>query len=85
VYYRDSEFLEIGQWLYNNFDDVSGISFLPYSDHSYVQAPYEQITSKEYKELCKGFPTEFSWDINEATDMTEGSQTLACVGNSCEI
>ena len=85
VYYRDSEFLEIGQWLYNNFDDVSGISFLPYSDHSYVQAPYEQVTPSEYKELCKGFPTEFSWDINEATDMTEGSQTLACVGGACEI
>ena len=85
VYYRDSEFLEIGQWLYNNFDDVSGISFLPYSEHTYQQAPYEQITGKQYKELCKGFPTEFSWDITETSDVTEASQTLACVGGACEI
>lgn len=85
VYYRDSEFLEVGQWLYNHFDDVSGISFLPYSEHTYAQAPYEAITEEEYKEMMKDFPTDFSWDIDEASDVTESSQTLACVGSSCEL
>ena len=85
VYYRDSEFLEIGNWVYNNFDSISGISFLPYDEHSYAQAPYEQITEEEYNEMVKGFPTEFDWNLNESDDFTEGSQTLACVGNSCEL
>ncbi len=85
VYYRDSEFLEIGNWVYNNFDSISGISFLPYDEHSYAQAPYEQITEEEYNEMVKDFPTEFDWNLNEEDDFTEGSQTLACVGNACEL
>ena len=85
VYYKDSEFMEVGQWLYNNFDDVSGISFLPYSEHTYQQAPYEEIDSATYDKLVKDIPTVIDWDIVEHEDKTEGSQTLACVGNSCEI
>ena len=85
VYYRDSEFLEIGNWVYNKFDSISGISFLPYDEHSYAQAPYEQITEEEYNEMVKDFPTEFDWNLNEEDDFTEGAQTLACVGNSCEL
>lgn len=85
VYYRDSEFLEIGNWVYNNFDTISGISFLPYDEHSYAQAPYEQITEEEYNEMVKDFPTEFDWNLNEADDFTEGAQTLACVGGACEL
>jgi ribonucleoside-triphosphate reductase len=85
VYYKDSEFLEVGQWLYNNFDDVSGISFLPYSDHTYPQAPYEEISEERYKELCEGFPTDFAWDISEESDLTEGAQELACTGGACEL
>jgi len=85
VYYRDSDFLEIGNWVYNNFDTISGISFLPYDDHSYAQAPYEQITEEEYNEMMKGFPTEFDWNLNESDDFTEGAQTLACVGGACEL
>ena len=85
VYYRDSEFLEVGQWLYNNFDEVSGISFLPYAEHSYQQAPYESITKEQYTEMLKGFPTDFNWNIIEESDVTEGSQELACVGASCEL
>ena len=85
VYYRDSEFLEIGNWVYNNFDTISGISFLPYDEHSYAQAPYEQITEEEYNEMVKGFPTEFDWNLNESDDFTEGAQTLACVGGACEL
>lgn len=85
VYYKDSEFLEIGQWVYNNFDTVSGISFLPYSDHSYVQAPYEEIDEKAYKEMLKKMPKTINWDINEYEDMTEGAQNLACVAGACEV
>jgi ribonucleoside-diphosphate reductase alpha chain len=84
-YYRDDEFLEVGQWLYNKFDKISGISFLPYSEHTYQQAPYEPISEEEYETLVADFPTEMSWDITEESDMTEGSQTLACTGNNCEI
>ena len=84
-YYRDEEFLEVGQWLYNKFDKISGVSFLPYSEHTYQQAPYEPITKEAYEEFVDGFPTEMSWDITEDSDMTEGSQTLACTGNNCEI
>jgi len=85
VYYRDSDFLEIGNWLFNNFDDASGLSFLPISEHTYQQAPYEAISEEEYTELLKSMPTEISWDITEASDVTEGAQTLACVAGSCEI
>ena len=85
-YYRDHEFLDVGQWLYNNFDKVSGISFLPYSEHTYQQAPYEPVESdEEFAALVDGFPTEIDWNVSEESDMTEGSQQLACVGNSCEI
>ena len=85
VYYRDNEFMEIGQWMYNNFDSVSGVSFLPYSEHTYEQAPYEAITEEKYNELMQGFPTDFNWDIMEQSDVTEGAQTLACVAGACEI
>lgn len=85
IYYKDSEFLEIGQWVYNNMDSVSGISFLPYSDHIYTQAPYEQINDEKYEELLALQPTEINWDIVEFEDNTEASQTLACVGGACEL
>jgi len=84
-YYRDNEFLEVGQWLYNKFDKVSGISFLPYSDHTYQQAPYEPIDKKTYNKIVKDFPKDIFRDIEEASDMTEGSQQLACTGNNCEL
>jgi len=84
-YYRDHEFLEVGQWLYNKFDKVSGISFLPYSDHTYQQAPYTPVCAQALAELQDGFPTEIDWDINERSDMTEGAQQLACVAGSCEL
>ena len=85
VYYRDDEFLSIGQWLYNNFDSCSGVSFLPYSDHTYQQAPYEAISEEEYLEGLLAMPESFEWDIQEHEDNTEGSQTLACTGGACEI
>jgi ribonucleoside-triphosphate reductase (thioredoxin) len=61
------------------------LASLPYSNHSYEQAPYEEITKEKYEELVKQMPEFVDWNINEATDVTEGSQELACVGNSCEL
>ena len=85
VYYKDSEFLEVGQWLYNNFDSVSGVSFLPYSDHTYQQAPYEKISKEEYEAGIKSQPKSLNWDIIEQSDVTEGVQTLSCHGGACEL
>ena len=83
VYYRDSDFLEIGNWLFNNFDDASGLSFLPISEHTYQQAPYEAISEDEYEALVKLMPTTMEWDITEASDVTEASANRSGVGKSC--
>ncbi len=88
VYYTDDEFLEVAQWIWDNFDTVSGISLLPYSDHVYQQAPYEDITQEKYEELLKAMPVDVNWDDLEnfeKEDNTTGSQELACVGGACEI
>ena len=74
--------------MYRNFDEVSGISFLPFSDHTYAQAPYQDITEDEYDELYKKMPTSIDWSKlaeYESQDMTLGSQELACVAGNCEI
>lgn len=88
VYYRDHEFLEVGSWVWKNFDEVSGISFLPHSDHTYRQAPYEEINEEKYKELFELMPKDIEWEKlkeYEKEDNTKSSQTLACTGNHCEI
>ena len=88
VYYTDSEFLQIAQWIWDNFDSVSGISLLPVSDHVYQQAPYEDITVEKYEELLAAMPVDIKWeDLEhfEKEDNTTGSQELACVGGACEI
>ena len=88
VYYTDSEFLQIAQWIWDNFDLCSGISLLPYLDHVYQQAPYEDIDADKYKELVAAMPEGVDWeDLGkfEEEDNTTGSQELACVGGACEI
>ena len=88
VYYTDDEFLQIAQWIWENFDSVSGISLLPVSDHVYQQAPYEDITAEKYEELLAAMPVDVKWeDLEhfEKEDNTTGSQELACVGGACEI
>jgi len=83
---RDEEWLEVGAWVYKHFDEISGISFLPHSDHSYVQAPYQECTKEEYIKLLKETPKSIDFkELIEDDDMTEGAQTMACVGNSCEV
>jgi len=87
-YYKDSEFLDIGAWVWKNLDSISGISFLPYSDHVYKQAPYEEITEKQYNSIMEKMPASLDWSklsLYENEDNTSGSQTLACAGNTCEI
>lgn len=88
VYYTDDEFLQVCQWIWDNFDMCSGISLLPVSDHVYQQAPYEDITPEKYTELLEAMPTGIDWaDLGdfEMEDNTTGSQELACVGGACEI
>jgi ribonucleoside-diphosphate reductase alpha chain len=80
--------MEVGAWVYKHFDEVSGVSFLPHSDHSYQQAPYEDCTKKQYNELAKKMPKSVDWDLiseYELTDMTVGTKTLACTGSVCEL
>lgn len=88
VYYKDSEFLEVGSWVWNKFDKISGISFLPVSDHIYDQAPYEEISEEKYNELIAQLPSSIDWkglaDF-ESEDNTEGTQTLSCMGGYCEV
>jgi ribonucleoside-diphosphate reductase alpha chain len=83
---KDEEWPEVGAWVWKHFDEISGVSFLPHSNHSYVQAPYEDCTKEEYEALLAITPQFINWDdLYEKEDSTEGAQTLACTGNSCEI
>lgn len=87
VYYTDDEFLQVGAWLYEHFDDVSGISFLPRTEHTYKQAPYQDITEETYNELVAKMPT-INWGMlstYELEDQTTGTQELACTAGGCEI
>ena len=88
IYYTDDEYLEVAQWIWDNFDICSGISLLPYSDHVYQQAPYEEIDEEKYKKLVAEMPQNINWEDLaqlETEDNTVGSQELACVGGACEI
>ena len=83
---KDDEWAEVGAWVWKYFDEVSGISFLPYSNHTYVQAPYTDCTEEEYLELVNKTPTHIDWTkFVEEEDNTESSQTLACSAGNCEI
>jgi ribonucleoside-diphosphate reductase alpha chain len=83
---RDHEWLEVGAWVYKHFDEISGISFLPHSDHSYQQAPYQEVDKETFKQALKETPQLIEFEeLIEYDDNTEASQTLACTGNSCEI
>ena len=85
---RDSEWLEVGAFVYKHFDEMSGVSFLPHSDHTYQQAPYQDCSEREYKELLKLMPKSIDWSTlseYEQEDNTVAMQTMACSGDSCEI
>jgi len=85
---RENEWMEVGSWVYKHFDEVSGVSFLPHSDHSYQQAPYEDCTKTEYDKLAKTMPASVDWNLiseYELTDTTIGNKALACTGSICEM
>jgi len=83
---REPEWLEVGAWVYKHFDEISGISFLPHSDHSYVQAPYQDVDKETFRKALKETPQLIEFEeLTEEDDNTEGSQELACTGGSCEI
>ena len=85
---RDEEWMEVGAWVWKHFDEVSGISFLPHSDHSYKQAPYQECSEREYKYMLSLMPDEIDWaglSLYEQEDTTKGSQQLACSAGVCEI
>ena len=84
-YYNDNNFFSVCQWIWENFDSVSGISFLPEAEHVYKQAPYQKIDKETYNNLSKNVPKHFDWDLKEEDDNTEAMQTLACVSGVCEI
>jgi len=85
---KEHEWLEVGAWVYKHFDWMSGVSFLPFSEHTYKQAPYQDCDEVQYEELLKSMPTNVDWNKlgeYENRDMTIGSQELACVAGGCEI
>jgi ribonucleoside-diphosphate reductase alpha chain len=88
VYVREHEWMEVGAWVYKNFDNVGGVSFLPFSDHVYRQAPYQECTKEEYETAVASFP-HVDWNKlpdYEKTDETTGTQELSCMSASgCEI
>ena len=84
---RDDEWMEVGAFVFKHFDEMSGVSFLPHSDHTYQQAPYQDCTEAVYNDFSSKF-THIDWDkfqSYEEEDNTHSSQTLACSGDSCEI
>lgn len=88
---RENEWPSIGGWVFDNFDNVCGLSFLPFfeGDSVYPQMPYETISEETYKESVSKMPTDIDWTIlatyDQGKDNTTGTQTLACTGSSCEI
>ena len=85
---RSGEWFEVGAFVYEHFDEMSGVSFLPYNEHTYQQAPYQEVGKTEYDNLLALMPKAIDWaklSEYESEDSTKGSQTFACVGGSCEI
>lgn len=85
---KEEEWPEVGAWCWNHFDELSGVSFLPFSDTTYKQMPYQDCTKEEYESLLEIMPKTVDWtklSEYEKTDQTEGTQTLSCVAGGCEI
>ena len=85
---KEDEWMEVGAWVYKHFDWMSGVSFLPFSEHTYQQAPYQDTNKEGYEFLKQKMPKKVDWSKlseYEMSDMTIGSQELACVAGACEI
>lgn len=86
VYVKEADWPEVGAWVWKNFDEISGISFLPWDGGSYKQAPYEEIDAATYEKLKAEMPATIDWEsFVEYDDNVEGAQQLACVAGVCEI
>jgi ribonucleoside-triphosphate reductase len=87
VYVKEHEWMEVGNWCYQNFDYITGVSFLPYSEHTYAQAPYQPCSKEDFYAAVVAMPNvDFTMLSNyEKEDNTEGAQQLACTGGACEI
>lgn len=82
---KEDEWMAVGAWVYEHFDECTGISFLPYDGGSYLQAPFEEITKERYEELVAKMPKTLAWDeLIEHEDNVEGAMMLACIAG-CEI
>jgi len=85
---KENEWMEVGAWVFDNFEWMSGVSFLPFSEHTYQQAPYQDCDVDSYKAMLEKMPKDVDWSAlaaYEQSDMTVGSQELACVAGACEI
>jgi ribonucleoside-diphosphate reductase alpha chain len=83
---KEDEWMDVGAWVFRNFDEISGVSFLPWAGGTYRQAPYEECTKEQYEEMLSKMPKDIKWDdLVEVEDNVEGAQTLACVSGHCEI
>lgn len=83
---KENEWMDVGAWVWRNFDEISGVSFLPYDGGTYRQAPYEECTKEEYESLLAKMPKQIDWhSLVEFDDNVEGAQTLACAAGHCEI
>ena len=85
---KEDEWMEVGAWVYKHFDEVSGISFLPFSEHTYKQAPYQDCTKEEYEEMKAQMPISIDWSALqefEKEDTTSGGRELACTAGVCEV
>ena len=85
---EENEWMRVGAWVFDNFDSIGGVSFLPSTEHSYKQAPYQEISKEEYESYLDKMPDSIKWEmlsLYETTDGTTGSQELSCVAGSCEI
>ena len=85
---KEDEWVDVAAWVYENFDSISGISFLPFSEHVYRQAPYQDCTEEEYNEALGNMPKNVDWaelSKYESQDYTVSSQELACVAGGCEV
>ena len=85
---KPNEWLSVGSFVFDHFDEMSGVSFLPFEEHTYQQAPYQNVTKREYDELLAAMPEDINWDeldLYEQEDNTAGSRTMACSGDVCEM
>jgi ribonucleoside-diphosphate reductase alpha chain len=83
---KEDEWMDVGAWVFRNFDEISGVSFLPWAGGTYRQAPYEECNKEQYEEMLSKMPKDIKWDdLVEVEDNVEGAQTLACVAGHCEI